>query len=184
MTAFTSEWSFAMSIPFWLAMAGWGFTYLNSRSLAKQSESNSIVSAVDKMLQEISDENYKFWRDADFSSETHDLKCQLFQSYIGFRCNFIEARIAALCKKCRNKFLYDGDVDKFSPEAISLIGKIREVSTLDSERSSNPDAADRRRRILLINKYAMDLHGILASFMESRFRSPFDFSTTSRYGGN
>lgn len=168
-----------MSIPFWVAMAGWAFTYYNSRSLARQSEANGIVTAVDKMLQEISDENYKFWRDADFSSDDHNLKCHLFHSYVSFRCNFIEARLSALYHKCRNRILHDGEVDIFYPKAIDLLSTIRTTATLDSETSSSVDAEGRRRKILLINRYTMDLHGLISGFMLERYRSIMDLQTKS-----
>ena len=169
-----------MSIPFWVAMAGWAFTYYNSRSLARQSEANGIVAAIDKMLQEISDENYKFWRDANFSAEDHNLKCHLFHSYVSFRCNFIEARLSALYQKCRNRVLYDGDVEIFYPKAIELLSTIRSVATLDSETSSVVDVEGRRRKILLINRYTMDLHGLVSEFMLERYRSILDFRAKSK----
>ncbi|MBK3758058.1 hypothetical protein [Stutzerimonas frequens] len=164
-----------MSIPFWLAMAGWAFTYLNSRSLARQAEANSIVAAVDKMLQEISDENYKFWKDAKSEEENHSLNCQLFHAYINFRCNFIEKRLTALYSKCRNKVLFDGHADEFYPQAIEAISLIRSIATLDSEKSSTIDSETRRRKILLINKHTLEFHDLVSRFMLERYRPVVDF---------
>lgn len=162
-----------MSIPFWIAMAGWLFTYANSRSLARQSEANSIGAAIDKMLQEIADENYKFWRDTDSQGESYALKCQLFQSYISFRCDFIEERVEALSAKCRTIIFYDGDVELFEPAAIALIGSIREVATLNSEEGASMSESERRRKILVVNKHTLDLHGLISRFISNRYRPIF-----------
>lgn len=164
-----------MSIAFWLAMTGWAFTYLNSRSLAKQSEVNAIVSNIDKMLQEISDENYKFWRDANFKSPTHSQQSKLFQAYINFRCNFIERRLNALYWKCRNSIVFDGHADDFYPKSIEAISQIRTIATLNSEASGIVDSAERHRKILLINKTTLDLHELLSDFMLERYRPIIDF---------
>lgn len=164
-----------MSLPFWLAMAGWAFTYLNSRALAKQAEANAIGANVDKMLQEISDENYKFWRDANSADQEHTMKCQLFQSFITFRCNFIELRIKALRKKCRNRIMWDGNFDAFETKAITLIAELRDLATLDSEQTNEVSQLQRRRKIMLVNKKTIDLHEIMSDFILSRFRSVFSF---------
>ncbi|MFU6376375.1 hypothetical protein [Metapseudomonas otitidis] len=163
-----------LSVPFWLAMAGWAFTYLNSRLLARQSEANGIVTAVDKLLQDISDENYKFWRDADSESEEHVMKCQLFHAFINFRCNMIEIRIAALHEKCSNRVFFDANADNFKNEAVELIGKIRSFATLDSERSSELDPHLRQKKVLLLNKSTLQLHDVISTFILERYRSIVD----------
>lgn len=154
-----------------VAIAGWIFVYKNSRVLARQGEINTLTSSVEKTLQEISDENYKFWRDADGSDKDHEVKCRLFQAYIEFRCNFIEEKVAFLNGKCKSVWRLDIDHADFEERTIDLISRIRDKSTFNSE---NPGlVSDKASRVMQTNAAAMKLFSEIHEFIKERYR-PFD----------
>lgn len=151
-----------------VAIAGWIFVYKNTRVLARQGEINTLTSSIEKTLQEISDENYKFWRDADGTDADHEVKCRLFQAYIAFRCNFIEEKVTFLNTKCRSAWRPDINHDEFQEKSIDLISKIRDKSTFDSE---NPGlVSDKAARVLQTNAAAMSLFSKIHEFIIDRYK--------------
>lgn len=56
------NWAAVVSVI--VGIVGWIFVYHNSRSLARQSEANAIVAAIEKMLQEIVSDVSDFGGDA------------------------------------------------------------------------------------------------------------------------
>lgn len=138
-----------------LMFAGWAFVFKNSRSLALQGEINTIASAIEKTLQEVADENYKFWKDVEPDDKDHLSKSKLFSSYIEHRCNVVEKKIDILYKKsCRtiNPAVQSLKTDK---KCVDLIAKIRDRSTMDSERPS--EVKEKYLRINSINYLTLKL---------------------------
>lgn len=161
---------FLQYLPAVLTVVGWIFVFHNSRALARQSESNAIGNSVDKALQEISDENYKFWRDVDHADvEGSVSKCQVFQSYINFRCDFVENKIQLLCKKCKGLSVEDNT--EFWDSLIEIVSNIRDISTMNSEEAAGFDQNARMRRILECNKLAIDLQFRVGEFLMERYKS-------------
>ncbi|VVN22664.1 hypothetical protein PS682_04481 [Pseudomonas fluorescens] len=157
------------------ALIGWIFVYLNSRSLAKQSEVNSISASIEKMLQEVADENNKFWRDTALSSDD-TAKPRLFNAFINFRCDFIEEKIQFLNKKCESHFL-DIDHDKFEDCIIDLIAQIRDRSTFNSEIAK--EVEDKVARVLEINYLSMMLYTNIYDFLRTRYMSGDTFTKST-----
>ncbi|RII79139.1 hypothetical protein [Pseudomonas monteilii] len=150
-----------------VAFIGLIFTYNNSRSLAKQSEANAIVTSMEKILQEIADENYKFWRDVTERNEEHEAKCRLFQAYVFYRCNLLEDKSAHLNRKCQSWFHDHIDHRGFERKTTKIIGNIRDKSTYNSE---NPDLVkDKFSRVLFINNETIKLYGVMHELTQSRY---------------
>lgn len=154
------------------ALIGWVFVYLNSRSLARQSEVNTITASIEKMLQEVADENNKFWRDTATSADDQ-AKPRLFNAFINFRCDFIEEKIQFLNKKCESAFL-DIDHVKFEDCIIELIAQIRDRSTFDSEMAQQVE--DKVARVLEINYLSMTLYTNIYDFLRTRYMSGSRFT--------
>lgn len=150
-----------------VAFVGLIFTYNNSRSLAKQSEANAIVTSIEKLLQEIADENYKFWRDVTERNEEHEIKCRLFHAFVFYRCNLLEEKSHQLNKKCQSWFHDHIDHNGFTTNTTQLIANIRDKATYNSE---NPDLVkDKFARVLSINNETTKLYGAVHEFTQSRY---------------
>ncbi|MEX5552278.1 hypothetical protein [Pseudomonas pergaminensis] len=165
------------------AVVGWIFVYINSRSLAKQGEVNSITASIEKMLQEVADENYKFWRDNSFNSAPPSeagveaaqqsplsetaAKSRLFNAFVNFRCNFIEEKIEYLSRKCESVWHSNLDHGKFESSIIDLIAQIRDRSTFDSELPSLVE--DKVSRVLEINHLSLELYAEIYNFLKLRY---------------
>lgn len=150
-----------------VAFIGLVFTYNNSRSLAKQNEANAVITAMEKILQEIADENYKFWRDVTERNEEHEIKCRLFHAFIFFRCNLIEEKTQQLNRKCES-WLHDHiDHKGFEIKTTDLIATIRDKATYNSE---NPNLVnDKVARVLSINNETTKLYGAIHDFIQTRY---------------
>jgi len=152
-----------------VAFIGLLFTYNNSRSLARQSEANAIINAIEKTLQEISDENYKFWRDVTERNTEHDIKCRLFNAFIVFRCNLLEEKTQQLNRKCRSFFHDHIDHDGFETAMVKLIANVRDKATHNSE---SPDLVkDKVLRVLSINKETAKIFSTVHDFSHQRYGS-------------
>lgn len=162
-----------------LMFVGWIFVYKNSRSLARQSEINSMAAAIEKTLQEIADENYKFWRDSDADINLQLEKSRLFNAYIEHRCNIVEKKIVILhdkCKVCLNPAVMKSP---FSHNAIVLIAKIRDRSTLNSENVSL--VSDRYARIGAINHLTLKMFTELSQYLAVRFQPMNEWKWPENY---
>ncbi|GFM86090.1 hypothetical protein PSCICO_14890 [Pseudomonas cichorii] len=162
-----------------LMIAGWLFVFKNSRALARQSEINALASAMEKTLQEISDENYKFWKDLSEDREEHLAKSKLFASYIDYRCNIVEKKISILYKKseaCWNPAVASSS---FVSDSIDLIAKIRDKSTINSEKLDQ--LRDRYSRISTINSLTLKLSGNISSFVIMRFQPMSEWKWPENY---
>ena len=155
-----------------VAFVGLIFTYNNSRSLAKQSEANAIIGTIEKLLQEIADENYKFWRDVTERNDEHEIKCRLFNAYIFFRCNLLEEKSQQFNRKCRSWFHDHLDHDGYEKKIIELIANVRDKATFDSE---NPDLVkDKVLRVLYINSETVKIFATVHEFSQSRYGTNFE----------
>ena len=150
-----------------VAFIGLVFTYNNSRSLAKQGEANAIITAMEKILQEVADENYKFWRDVTERNDEHEIKCRLFHAFIFYRCNLMEEKAQQLNKKCVS-WLHDHiDHRGFEEQVTDIIATIRDKATYDSE---NPDLVkDKVARVMSINNQTTKLFGVVHDFIQARY---------------
>ena len=153
------------------AFIGWVFVYHNSRSLARQGEVNSLTASIEKMLQEVADENNKFWRDSELS-DADQAKQRLFNAFVNFRCDFIEEKIQFLNEKCKSIFRTDLDHESFENGIIELIAQIRDRSTFDSEAPSKVE--DKTSRVLEINYLSLSLYSMIYDFLRVRYMSDQD----------
>lgn len=151
-----------------LMLAGWVFVFKNSRSLHRQSEINALAAAIEKTLQEIADENYKFWKDAEDNDKAHLAKSKLFSSYIEHRCNIIERKVGIIYGKCSNSLNPAVEKTEFTQNSIELIAKIREKATIDSEKLSN--IKDKYVRISAINNLTLKLSNELQKLILIRYQ--------------
>jgi hypothetical protein len=165
------ELTLAIYVAVAVAIAGWTFVYHNSRFLARQSEANTLVSAVEKMLQEISDECQEFW--GGDVSELSALDAQVFSSYVEYRCNFIEKKIITLDLKCRGLTQPAPDY-LFRDKCVSLIGDLRDIATMDAEKNSALEEPERVKRILQVNSSALFLFVEVTDFMVDRYKTIVD----------
>ena len=138
-----------------LTLAGWAFVFKNSRALALQGEINTIASTIEKTLQEVADENYKFWKDVEADDADHLAKSRLFSSYIEHRCNMVERKIGLFCGKCKDSVNPAVERLKTHDKCIELIAKIRDRSTMDSEKPS--EVKEKYLRINSINNLTLKL---------------------------
>lgn len=162
-----------------LMIAGWFFVFKNSRALARQSEINTLASAMEKTLHEISDENYKFWKDVGESDVDHLSKSKLFSSYIEYRCNVIEKKIVILydkSKDCMNPAVANSS---FLTDSVELIAKIRDKSTINSEK---PELlSDKYSRISAINNLTLRLSTTITNFVIIRFQPMSEWKWPDNY---
>ncbi|WP_122435046.1 hypothetical protein [Pseudomonas viridiflava] len=149
------------------AAIGWIFVYLNSRALARQSEVNTITASIEKMLQEVADENNKFWRE-DSIKEADHARPRLFNAFINFRCDFIEDKLQFLNEKCESRFI-DMDHEKFEESIIDLIAQIRDSSTFNSESMERVD--DKVAKVLEVNYLSVMLYTAIYDFLRTRYMS-------------
>jgi hypothetical protein len=176
-----SQISIAVYVSVLVAIIGWVFVYNNSRSLARQSESNAVGASIEKMLQEISDENYKYWRDAkvDLTKSVKDqhleaaTKGQAFSSFVELRCNFVENKILVLHEKCKDKFAWMPDTE-FRDFGISLVAQIRDQATFDSEKAGVMSDSEKLTKILKVNALTFDLFSRVGKLLLMRYRSVLD----------
>ncbi|MDG6382097.1 hypothetical protein QCD83_25050 [Pseudomonas savastanoi pv. phaseolicola] len=161
-----------------LMIAGWLFVFKNSRALARQSEINALASAMEKTLHEISDENYKFWKDISEDREEHLAKSKLFASYIDYRCNIVEKKITILFDKsdCWNPAVKKSN---FVNDSVNLIARIRDRSTINSEKLEQ--LRDRYSRISIINNLTLKLSGNISSFVIMRFQPMSEWKWPDNY---
>ncbi|PYD15901.1 hypothetical protein DND62_07115 [Pseudomonas syringae pv. pisi] len=162
-----------------IMIAGWFFVFKNSRALARQSEINTLAAAMEKTLHEISDENYKFWKDISEDKDEHLAKCKLFSSYVEYRCNIIEKKVSLLHEKSKNCINPAVINSKFVEESINLIAKIRDRSTINSENLDN--LSDKYLRISVINNLTLKLTTTISSFVAIRFQPMSEWKWPENY---
>lgn len=148
-----------------LMFAGWVFVFKNSRALALQSEINTLAAAMEKILQEIADENYKFWKEID-DEDDHVAKSKIFSSYIEHRCNIIERKISILYGKASKTINPAVERLGFSDNCISLVAKVRDRATMNSERPSL--VKDKCLRINAINSLTLKLSNEINNLLQVR----------------
>lgn len=172
---------------------GWWFVFKNSRSLARQSEINALATAIEKTLQEIADENYKFWKDVEIdkpikitedkkitdAEENHIAKSKLFSSYIEYRCNIIERKISLLHSKSKDCMNPAVENSKFIGSSTMLIAKIRDKSTINAERPSR--VQDKYARINSINHLTLKLASEISVFLALRFQPMSEWKWPDNY---
>lgn len=164
------NWAGVLSLA--VALVGWIFVYHNTRALARQSEANSIVAAVEKMLQEIVSDASKFWG-CDEEDKSDGFAARVFTSSVELKCNFIEHKVSQLERKCRK-------LSQWHPEpvmsniAIDMIGNLRNFATLDCESIKTMSDDDREMKILSVNATAMKLYTHLTDFIANRYKSIID----------
>ncbi len=159
--------------------AGWMFVFKNSRALHKQSEINTIAAGMEKTLQEIADENYKFWKDAEDDHETHLAKSKLFSSFIEHRCNIIERKVAIIYGKCSNSFNPAVEKINFTDTCTSLISNIRDRSTINSEKLSL--VKDKYARISVINNLTLKLSNEIHKLVLTRYQPMNEWKWPENY---
>ncbi|OUM30965.1 hypothetical protein B8W72_16310 [Pseudomonas putida] len=162
-----------------LMLIGWIFVYKNSRALAKQSEINAMAAALEKTLQEIADENYKFWKETDSDDRSQLEKSRIFNAYIEYRCNIIEKKVLLLFNKAKDCLNPAVESSSFTKNSIELIGKIRDRSTMNSENVSA--VGDRYARISSINHLTLKMFTEISGFVTLRFQSIDEWELNSRY---
>ncbi|WP_455808004.1 hypothetical protein [Pseudomonas koreensis] len=162
-----------------IMIAGWFFVFKNSRALARQSEVNTMASAMEKTLQEISDENYKFWKDISEDKDEHLAKCKLFSSYIEYRCNIIEKKVTLLYEKSRNCINPAVINSSFMDDSIDIIAKIRDRATINSENLDH--LSDKYLRISVINNLTLKLSGTISAFVTIRFQPISEWKWPDNY---
>ncbi|GLK88063.1 hypothetical protein [Pseudomonas turukhanskensis] len=161
-----------------LVIAGWLFVFKNSRALARQSEINTLAAAIEKTLQEVADENYKFWKDVS-SDEDHLAKSRIFSSYIEYRCNIAEKKIILLFDKSKDCLNPAVEKSEFVLESIKLLAKIRDRSTINSERTDLTH--DKYARISAINHLTLKLASEITKFLSVRFQPFSDWKWPENY---
>lgn len=162
-----------------LMIAGWFFVFKNSRALARQSEINTLASAMEKTLHEISDENYKFWKDVGDNSEDHLAKSKLFSSYIEYRCNIVEKKISILYDKSKDCLNPAVAKSTFIADSVSIIAKIRDKSTINSEKLDL--LSDKYTRISVINNLTLKLSTNISTFVIIRFQPMSEWKWPDNY---
>nr|WP_148050797.1 hypothetical protein [Pseudomonas chlororaphis] len=162
-----------------LMIAGWFFVFKNSRALARQSEINTLASAMEKTLHEISDENYKFWKDVGDDDENHLAKSKLFSSYIEYRCNVVEKKIGILYDKSKDCLNPAVTKSTFVADSIDLIAKIRDKATINSEKAEL--LSDKYSRISVINNLTLRLSNTISSFIVIRFQPMSEWKWPDNY---
>ncbi|WP_103894660.1 hypothetical protein [Pseudomonas sp. NFACC36] len=158
---------------------GWLFVFKNSRALAKQSEINALAASLEKTLQEIADENYKFWKDSEDNDETHLIKSKLFSSYIEHRCNIIERKIEIIFSKCNNTMNPAIEKIQFTQKSIDLIADIRDKSTINSEKLKL--VKDKYTRISAINNLTLKLAIEINKLVITRFQPMHEWKWPENY---
>ncbi|WP_440804887.1 hypothetical protein [Pseudomonas syringae] len=162
-----------------IMIAGWFFVFKNSRALARQAEINALASAMEKTLHEISDENYKFWKDVSTDKEDHLAKSKLFSYLHEYRCNVVEKKIELLhfkSKNCINPAVINST---FVEDSVNLIAKIRDRSTINSEKLDQ--VSDKYLRISAINNLTLKLSGTISLFVTIRFQPISDWKWPDNY---
>ncbi|WP_313327350.1 hypothetical protein [Pseudomonas qingdaonensis] len=155
-------------LAIFLMLIGWVFVYKNSRALAKQSEINAMAAAIEKTLQEIADENYKFWKDTDDDIKAQLEKSRIFNAYIEYRCNIVEKKIGLLFDKAKDCLNPAVESSPFTGNSIDLIARIRDRSTMNSEDVSA--VRDRYARISAINNLTLKMFSEITGFIILRFQ--------------
>ncbi|UUC17578.1 hypothetical protein NOV18_20245 [Pseudomonas asiatica] len=162
-----------------LMFIGWVFVYKNSRALARQSEINSMAAALEKTLQEIADENYKFWKEADADEQAQLEKSRIFNAYIEYRCNIVEKKVFLLFEKAKDCLNPAVEYSPFPKNSVELIAKIRDRSTMNSENISS--VKDRYSRISGINHLTLKMFNEVNGFIALRFQPMDEWEFHSRY---
>ncbi|WP_148043839.1 hypothetical protein [Pseudomonas putida] len=162
-----------------LMLIGWVFVYKNSRALARQSEINSMAAALEKTLQEIADENYKFWKDTDADDQSQLEKSRIFNAYIEYRCNIVEKKVSLLFDKAKDCLNPAVECSPFPTKSVELIAKIRDRSTMNSE--NVVAVKDRYARISSINHLTLKMFTEINSFISLRFQPMDEWEFHSRY---
>lgn len=137
-------------LPIITPIASWVFVYVNSRSLSRHSETGAIVNKIDNLLKDITDASYAFWKTHDNSDLSE--KARLFNCNIEHKCHLIEDGIE-LVKRRSSRFISKSYLNKpllnnFYEDSLSIIGCIRDFSTLDSENTE----MNHEQRLHKINK--------------------------------
>lgn len=166
-------------LAIFVMLAGWLFVFKNSRALHKQSEINTIAASIEKTLQEIADENYKFWKDAEDDVDTHLAKSKLFSSFIEHRCNIIERKIGIIYDKCCNSLNPAVEKINFTDNSISLIANIRDKSTIDSEKLKL--VKDKYARISAINNLTLKLSNEIQKLVLTRYQPMNEWKWPENY---
>lgn len=152
-----------------IMFAGWGFVYSNSRALARQSEANAIAAQIDKTLQEIADENHKFWQsyEAGADAKAHLAKCRFFSAYIEHRCNVVEKKVHILNDKCATEINPAVARLGFPERSTLLLSDIRDRATINSEDVGL--VKERYSRINAVNSLSIKLSAEVAELIRVRF---------------
>jgi len=166
-----AKWSQAGAFTALFSIVGWCFVYANSRSLARQSEVNTITASIEKMLQELSDESNSYWLDAA-GKKMEVGRAELFNAFVSFRCNFIEDKVRFMNEKCRSFMRGEVNHEKFEDEIVDLIAKIRDASTLDSERPA--EVHNCYERVIEVNYLSQELYLAIYEFLRVRYMSGSD----------
>lgn len=162
-----------------LMFVGWVFVFKNSRAIARQSEINALATSIEKTLQEIADENYKFWKDAESDDEKHLAKSKLFSSYIEYRCNIVEKKVNLLFEKSKSCLNPAVPKSTFLPDSVDLVAKIRDRSTIDSENLAL--VKNKHARINAINHLTMKLFTEVSNFIHLRFQPMNEWKWPENY---
>ncbi|MBG7447184.1 hypothetical protein I5J32_04410 [Pseudomonas aeruginosa] len=175
------DFNWAVVVSVIVGIVGWIFVYHNSRSLARQSEANAIVAAIEKMLQEIVSDVSDFWGRCE--DDNTDLAARLFACSVDLKCNFVEHKVSLLERKCR-KLTHWAAEPKIMNFAVEKIADLRDSATLDSEISNKMPEADRERRIVVVNSKAIDLYMRLSDSVTDRYKSMVDLTYETFEGRN
>jgi hypothetical protein len=164
-----------------IMFAGWAFVYANSRALARQSEANAIAVQIDKTLQEIADENYKFWQgyEAGANADEHLAKCRFFSAYVEHRCNVVEKKIQILSNKCSTEFNVAVLKLNFSEKSVKLLSDIRDRATINSEGVEL--VRERYSRISAVNTLSVKLSMEVSEFIRVRFMPMSEWKWPDNY---
>lgn len=162
-----------------LMFMGWIFVFKNSRVLARQSEINTLASSIEKTLQEIADENYKFWKDADSEDEHHLIKSRLFSSYIEYRCNIVEKKTSLLFGKCEDCINPAVARSRFLETSVQLVADIRDRATINSENLSL--VKNKYGRINAINHLTMKLYSEVGTLVRLRYQPMSEWTWPDNY---
>lgn len=164
-----------------IMIAGWLFIFKNSRALARQSEINSITASIEKLLQEIADENYKFWKDvhAGDDEKEHISKSKIFSAFIEYRCNIVEKKLHLLHEKCINCLNPEVEKYNFIPKSVEIIAGIRDRSTINSEQPKS--ISQKYTRISSINYLTLKLSSEANAFVTARYRPMSEWTWPENY---
>ncbi|MNJ45951.1 hypothetical protein D3C77_410680 [compost metagenome] len=123
---------------------------------------------MEKTLQEIADENYKFWKDIEDDDEEHLTKSKLFSSYIEHRCNITERKLEIIYGKCCNTINPAVEKLGFIETSVELIARIRDRSTINSEKPKL--VKDKYARISAINNITLKLSNEINKLVLTRYQ--------------